>query len=102
MVVAESHLQCQKEVLSTLNTLNPGNKTLYLCPWNKGFARALLHFRLVKDLHTCEIVPEESLYLNRSWQHRLHHNQALSKLNVKIEEDPAVASDRLSLEVSDC
>lgn len=98
MVVAESHLQCQKEVLSTLNTLNPGNKTLYLCPWNKGFARALLHFRLVKDLHTCEIVPEESLYLNRSWQHRLHHNQALSKLNVKIEEDPAVASDRLSLE----
>ena len=98
MVVAESALQCQREVLTTLNTLNPGNKTLYLCPWNRGIV--LRHFTLVKNLHSCEIVPEESVYLNRSWQRRPQQDPALSKLNVKIGQDPGFDNNRLSLEVS--
>lgn len=100
MVVAESHHQCSKEVLTTLNTVNPGNKTLYLCPW-KGSRFSLQHFTHVKDMLTCEIVPQESLYLNGSWQHRLQDDPALSRLKVKIGQDPDFDNDRLSLEVRD-
>ena len=99
MVVAESHIQCQNEVLPTLNTLNPGNKTMYLCPWNKK--PRLLHYQFVKNLHTCAIVPEKSLYLlNGSWKRRPRHDPALSKLVVEIGPDPGFLNDRLFLKVS--
>ncbi|XP_029196991.1 uncharacterized protein LOC114962203 isoform X2 [Acropora millepora] len=95
MVVTESHNQCSRPVLTTLSTLNPGNKTLYLCPW-KGFS--LLHFTNVKDMVKCEIVPQESLHLNGSWQHLPQDDPALSRLKVKIGQDPDFDNNRLSLE----
>lgn len=98
MVVTESHNQCSRPVLTTLSTLNPGNKTLYLCAW-KGFS--LLHFKNVKDMVKCEIVPQESLHLNGSWQHRPQDDPALSRLKVKIGQHPDFDNNRLSLEVSD-
>jgi len=99
MVVAKSHVQCTKEVLTTLNTLSPGNKTLYLCPWSKK--PKFTHFHLVKNLQRCEIVPEESLYLvNGSWETRLRDDPVLSKLSVEIGKDPAFDNDMLLLKVS--
>ncbi|KAJ7376382.1 hypothetical protein OS493_034903 [Desmophyllum pertusum] len=91
IVVGESHRQCQKEVLTTLNTASPGNNSLYLCPWNqKTVSQALIHFRLAKDLLRCEILPKESFYLfNGSWTIFPRDESALSKLNVEIRPDPA-------------
>ena len=100
MVVAESHIQCQNEVLPTLNTLKPGNKTLYLCPWNKKLR--LIHYQFVKNLDKCAIVPEKSLYLlNGSWKRRPRHDPALSKLVVEIGQDPGFPNNRLFLKVSE-
>lgn len=97
MVVAEEYIQCQGEVFTTLDTLNPGNKTLYLCPWSK---RPLLkHYKLVRGFQKCEIVPEESLYLNGTWQQRPPYDTALSTLSVEIGQDPAAPSDMLFLKV---
>ena len=100
MVVAESHIQCQNEVLPTLSTISPGNKTLYLCPWNKK--RLLIHYQYVKNLDKCAIVPEKSLYLlNGSWKRLPRHDPGLSKLVVEIGQDPGFPNDRLFLKVGE-
>ena len=81
------HFQCQKAVLTTLNTDIPGNKTLHLCPWKKEVG--LIHFQLAKNLSRCEILSNESLYLfNGSWELFPPDEQVLSKLKVEIRPDP--------------
>lgn len=100
MVVAEKHLQCTNEVLTTLDTKNPGKKSLYLCSWNADptSSQVMIHFQLVRNLQKCEIVPEESLFLvNGSWKNRSPHDSVFSELNVEIGPDPAVYSDKLYL-----
>ena len=102
MVVADDHRKCKDEVLTTLDTENPGKKSLYLCPWNTnpGYSQTIIHLWLFKDLNKCEIVPEESFFLvNGSWNNRSPHDPVFSELNVEIGPDPAVYSDKLYLKV---
>ena len=106
MVVAESHLQCGKEVITTLDSLSsPDRRSLYLCSWNKNIGDALRLYGLLKHLHNCEIVPEESLYLiNGSWKSCSSQDPFLAKLNVEIGQDPVFDNDKLYLKVTkiDC
>ena len=106
MVVAESHLQCGKEVVTTLNSLSsPSRRSLYLCSWNKKIGDALSLYGLLKDLNNCEIVPEESLYLfNGSWKSCSSQDPFLAKLTVEIGQDPVFDNDKLYLKVTkvDC
>lgn len=103
MVVAESHLQCAKEVITTLDSLSsPGKRSLYLCSWNKNTGDALILYRYLKDLNNCEIVPEESLYLiNGSWKSRSSQDPFLAKLSVEIGQDPVFDNDKLYLKVNE-
>ena len=101
MVVAKSHIQCTKKVLTTLNTVSPGNKTLYLCPWNRKISQSQAHFNLVRNFIKCEIIPEESRYLlNGSWKVHPRHDPALSKWIVEIGQHPLFYSNILVLKVS--
>ena len=99
-VLGVDHFPCQKAVLTTLRPEAPGNNTLYLCPWNKGFD--LIHFQLAKNLLRCEILSNESLYLfNGSWKVFTRNEQALSKLKVEIRPDPSLEGvNKLFLKVS--
>ncbi|KAM7429856.1 hypothetical protein ABFA07_019352 [Porites harrisoni] len=99
MVVSESHFPCGKEVITTLDSLSsPGNRSLHLCSWNKNIGDSLIHYRYLKNLNNCEIVPEESLYLiNGSWKSRSSQDPFLAKLNVKIVQDPVFDNDKLYL-----
>ena len=103
MVVAESHLQCWKEVITTLDSLSsPGKRSLYLCSWNKKIGDALSLYGLLKDLNNCEIVPEESLYLfNGSWKSCSSQDPFLAKLNVEIGQHPVLDNDQLYLKVNE-
>ena len=94
------HFQCQKEVLTTLGTETPGNKTLYLCPWKKKVG--IIHFKLATNLLRCEILSNESLYLfNGSWKRFPSDEQTLSKLKVEIQPDPFLEGvNKLFLKVS--
>ncbi|XP_022778208.1 uncharacterized protein LOC111319732 [Stylophora pistillata] len=88
-VVGESYRQCYGQVLTTLNTRHPGNRSVYLCPWNKKNTEALLHFKLAKELSRCEILAKESFYLDGSWINFLTDKEPLSTLSVKTNPHPS-------------
>lgn len=101
MVPGVDHFQCQGKVLTTLSTAVPGNSTLYLCPWEEG-ATGLIHFRLAKNLLTCQVLSEDSFYLfNGSWIQFSRDQQSLSQLNVEIRPHPVFDGvNQLFLKVS--
>ena len=103
MVVSGPLFPCGKEVITTLDSLgSPGNRSLHLCSWNKNIGDSLIHYRYLKNLNNCEIVPEESLYLiNGSWKSRSSRDPFLAKLNVKIVQDPVFDNDKLYLKVNE-
>lgn len=96
-VVGDSYRQCHRELLATLNTRHPGNRSVYLCPWSQKPTVALLHFKLTKELSRCEILPKESLYLDGSWENFLSNDKPLSTLFVEIHPDPDYDENKLFL-----
>ena len=98
--MGDSYRQCHRELLATLNTRHPGNRSVYLCPWSQKPTVALIHFKLTKELSRCEILTKESLYLDGSWENFLSNDKPLSTLSVEIHPDPNYDENKLFLKVS--